>query len=327
MVRGMRESISTLTLPVNDFRLTNWLANTTSSDYQETLAPWGVDVQALRTARLLGGLEGEIRVLEEDDDLVAVLRTHQLKWDEEILGRPVICIDAMAGGNIEEKHRLLSRVVVTLRPGQGLLTARIRGDDYPSMHALESVGFRVTDSRNIFLKDFSQDREPTSITEPRSGFIQPYNPTDMKMRATLTRLGTNALRHSRIYNDPSVPRERADYFYEALTERFLDDPDTLVYVATVDDEHVGFVVGKEDADVHEAGGVKLGYLWLITVDEVHMGKGLGLALYQTFEQAMRDKVTLLEAGAQTHNYTVLNIFTRANLKPVSSLVTFHAWIE
>ncbi len=323
----MRESFETLSAPVSDFRLSNWLATTESSDYQEALAPWGVDVAALRIARLLGGAQGEVGVMEKDGELEAILRTQNLDWDEAVLGMPVIRVGGMAGGDIEERRQLLSRVVVTLRPGRGLLTARVRGDDYTSMHALEGAGFRVADSMNIFLKDLNKRDSSSDIIEPSVGEIVEYDRDDERTRAELARLGAESFRHSRIYNDPRMPRERADYFYKALTERFLDDQGSTVFVAKVDDKPVGFVIGKEDEGLSEAGGLQLGYLWLITVDEQYSGHSLGVALYQAFEHKMRDRVRLLEVGTQTHNYSALNIYTRAGLKLVSSIVTFHAWIE
>jgi ribosomal protein S18 acetylase RimI-like enzyme len=323
----MLESYETLTAPVKDFRLNNWLATTESSDYQEALEPWGVDIPALRIARLLGGTNGEIRVLEKNGELEAILRTQKMDWDEAVLGMPVIRVDGMAGGGIEERRQLLSRAVVTLRPGRGLLTARVRGDDYSSMHALEGAGFRVADSMNIFLKDFGKSDVQQKMTKPKVGEIVEYNPDDEAMRAALSRLGADSFRHSRIYNDPRMPRERADHFYKTLTERFLDNRGSTVFVAKVDDKPVGFVIGKEDEKLGQAGGLQLGYLWLIMVDEKFSGQGLGVALYQAFEQKMRERVQLLEVGTQTHNYSALNIYTRAGLKLVSSIVTFHAWIE
>ena len=212
--------------------------------------------------------------------------------------------------------------------GVKLLICRVAYNDFSSLHALEEVGFRVVDAMNIFLWKCHGTTPGgyRSFVTTGAALVSPLEKSDWSAQQAVREIARSAFRYSRLKNDPRFFDAQIKSFHERLLDSFLEKEESLILVARIDDELVGFALGARDHDLSRHLSHPLGYLWLIAVDEMYAKRGVGQNLLGAFLQSFCRQVHFIEVGTQINNYSALNLYARNGLKLVSSLVTMHLWL-
>lgn len=95
-------------------------------------------------------------------------------------------------------------------------------NDISSIHAAESLGFRLMDVRSTFRLDLPRPAQP----EP-DWVIRTASPQDLP---ALLHVSTGIFQNARFYRDPHFPAPRVDAMYNRWLENHFLHPDTCVWV-------------------------------------------------------------------------------------------------
>jgi ribosomal protein S18 acetylase RimI-like enzyme len=308
-----------------DEALLQFVAKDSRTQYQDYLRQKGIDPGPLFRARVAGA---DVCIVSRNGDkgYDGVVAVKDLEWDAGVFGHKVGRVEHIAAEDRDTRNTLLDGALEWCRDrGIRMVSARIHGAAYPTLHSLQEKGFYLVDSMNIFLGHRGEmvvggDKEDADVQ-----FI-PLQQSDADQKESLSELAGQAFRETRIANDPLVPVDVRDRFYRSLTDTLLSGNGVGVY-AMLEDDVAGFAVGDRDEADSVTLGVGLGYLWMIAVDERFAGHGLGRRLFQRFRREYHQSAEWLEVGTQIHNTAALNIYSGSGLRQVSSLHTLHRWIE
>ncbi len=85
--------------------------------------------------------------------------------------------------------------------------------------------------------------------------------------------------------------EVADGFPEPVDEAFrraLDDPDTVIYLGTIDGVTLGFILGRSEPLLPQAGGERIGSIRLVFTEPEAREVGVGEAMREAILDHLRD---------------------------------------
>jgi ribosomal protein S18 acetylase RimI-like enzyme len=311
--------------PFTDEALLQYVADNSQTQYQDYLRQKSIDPGPLFRARVAGA-DTCIVSRNGDKGYDGVVAMKDLEWDAEVFGHKVGRLEHIAAEDRDTRNTLLDGALEWCRDrGIRMVSARIHGAAYPTLHSLQEMGFYLVDSMNIFLGHREEMQASEAKEETRIQFY-PLQQADTVQKDLLAELAGHAFQETRIVNDPLVPFDVRDRFYRSLTDTLLSGNGVGVY-AMLEDDVAGFAVGDRDEADSVTLGVGLGYLWMIAVDERFAGHGLGRRLFQRFRHEYHQTAEWLEVGTQIHNTAALNIYRSSGLRQVSSLHTLHKWIE
>jgi len=313
------------TARANGDSLDLFLERTRSSDYQEYLGGMGYAVDRMRQVRFSTDDPMQLYQIRGDSETIqAVGRISPLAWDSEVLKFPVARIDVVAGTDGVSSAKVIRAMTEQAdRSGVRMLTARVRGDDFPTLHALEHHGFRLMDTLTVFLLDRNRPLPFSPKPMPDGVSIEPLNPEDRDKRRILQEIAAESFRSSRVMNDPGITPSQASRFFRRMSEDLLNHPGALSLVALNEGHPVGFAVGQRDDGLSSAIGRNIGYLWLIGVASQAAGRGVGGALLRRFAADFLRRFDLLEIATQSCNLEAMNLYVRHRLPVVATSATLH----
>lgn len=262
-----------------------------------------------------------------EGEVCAFINARFLPWDSARLGVRCGRIDLLWAESEQRMINLvegLHQVVERMRQdGVQFCDCRISIPSYRLIYMVEEMGFRLTDVLNIYL---STEAPLVEAAGANFRFQIVSNATLTKDQiAQAVGFGKGAFLFSRLYQDERIEIEKSHRFYQDLLETFLNDQTSYVELALDSAGKVaGFVIGRF---INAGQGVNRSCLWLIAIDPVLRGKGLGRTLLASFLTGMHKRYDSVEIGTQVNNLSANALYCHAGLRLVANVASFHRWFS
>lgn len=227
-------------------------------------------------------------------------------FDSEVLGFPVAKIISInAHESSFDADKVIQELIKDLRAKKiYYATCRVDSANFFLTHALERAGFILVDGFLSFekiLEDIPEDRQ----IEIRVGRKE-----DLK---SLGHLGCKVFFLNRLYNDPFIPREKADSFYSRWTQNcLLGKAADLVLIFQDKRRILGFVALQ-----------KKGHIPLIGVDSEYRGRGIAKKLIKaSFPYFLKWNNKIVTISTQLSNIAAIRAYTSCGFSATYSKFSF-----
>jgi len=228
----------------------------------------------------------------------------ELSFDTEILERKTarLTIESQPG-DISQMTELIKTIVKDFRKRElEYVITRIKADDFPTIHALESQGFNLVDGF-IALELKVDKSEP--VSNIREGVIEDA--------LILQEIAALSFSQTRFYNDSQIKKYQADKIYsEWIRNSILKKVADLVLVFVEKDKVYGFVTIKKNGNIP-----------LIAVSKEKQGMGIGkLLIRAALNKLFEWDVKFSSIETQMTNVAALRTYISCGYKITDSFATF-----
>lgn len=183
-------------------------------------------------------------------------------------------------------------------------TYRVGANNFPLIHSLEKSGFVLVDG----LISLDADISNMEIRE-RTNEIREASKNDLKELTDMT-LGLYLI--SRIYNDPLIPKKKADNFYKKWVENSLSGKVADMVLVWYEKKLLGYITLQ-----------KKGQIPLIGVSREAQGRGIAKKLIKaSFVKFKEWGVGVVKIETQMGNIPALRVDIDCGFKIVDSFLTF-----
>jgi ribosomal protein S18 acetylase RimI-like enzyme len=239
---------------------------------------------------------------ENDDDNPC----EELPWDTQFFGLRV----ARVRGHTLTPARAADIDQWSRRTGTSRLYFLANADDPATTRAAEDAGFHLAEIR------MTLDREVERALPPVAPPVRHYAPADLP---ALRDLGRTSYTDSRFYQDPRIPREKADEFFDLWTQKLTRESPAGVLVAEVGGQVAGYVA----CDTSPADP-RTGKIVLIAVDAAARGQGLGRALVESaVAWSAARGLARVEVVTQGRNVPAQRLYQRCGFVTQSVQLQYH----
>jgi len=217
---------------------------------------------------------------------------------------------------------LLATVRQRLRGSIECLLHRVDVDDYATMAALQTQGFRLVDTTISFIRG-REFRPYLRRRFRRPCPVRPYRDEDWPAVEAIARQSHFG---GRLYNDPRFARPRVDALYLEWVRRccqrdFADE----VIVALRHDHIGGFLSYQFQRGLYEAARIRLVGRGLLAVGPEHRGLALELIRGASLSEVRAD---FLQCDIHLENLDLLGLYGRALRMDVAHIQhVFHGWLD
>jgi dTDP-4-amino-4,6-dideoxy-D-galactose acyltransferase len=182
------------------------------------------------------------------------------------------------------------------------VTTRINATDFPTIHALESQGFRLVDGYIVLEANVAGGELSNNI---REGTL-----SDL---AKLREIAGSSFSRTRFYNDPQIKKHQADKLYsEWVKNCVLKKAADLVLVWDENGAIIGFTSIKKN-----------GNIVLVAVSTNQQGKGVGkLLIKAALEKFFEWGIKSSSIETQMTNIPALRTYNSCGYKITDSYITF-----
>lgn len=224
-------------------------------------------------------------------------------FSTEILGFRVAKIE-----NVESLESVADVTGDLIKNNVYYATHRVNANNFPLIHAMEKSGFVLVDG----LISLDADIANIEIRE-RINEIREANKNDLKELTDMT-LGLYSV--TRIYNDPLIPKDKADDFYKKWVENSLSGKVADLVLVWYEKKVLGYVTLQ-----------KKGQIPLIGVSREAQGRGIAKKLINSsFTKFKEWGVTVVKIETQMGNIPALRVDIDCGFKIVDSFLTFR-WVN
>ncbi|MCX7016261.1 MAG: GNAT family N-acetyltransferase [Candidatus Sumerlaeota bacterium] len=201
------------------------------------------------------------------------------------------------------------------------LSARIDGDEYDNLRALEDWGFRPIDC-SLKLGATILAESPIAPADAR---VRRYKPAD---RDDVIRIAGSFHNKNHFYNDDALSRAATDALFRSWTERSLDRLASHIFVVENGDGRVaGFVTYLVNRPLNERLGMRLAVLDYICLDPEAQGRSLGLALTGQSLADLSGEFDQVELRTSHNNYPALACYMKYGFRVLCSDWVLHRSVE
>jgi len=203
------------------------------------------------------------------------------------------------------------------------LDCRVDGRDWPSVHLLESYGFRCVDCSLKLARRLDDLLSGPAAPEPAGIEVRLFEPPDLD---ALQQIAARSHEHNHFYNDPHLGRERASALFQEWIRRCTMGVAAFILVATdADARLVGFVTVLSNAALTRVVGVSIGIIDYIVVDRDQAGRGIGRILLQAALRSLARDHQWVELRTSQENYRAVSFYCAAGFNLIGSDFVFHRW--
>jgi ribosomal protein S18 acetylase RimI-like enzyme len=232
----------------------------------------------------------------------------ELPWDTQFFGLRV----ARVRGHTLTPARAAAIEAWSRRTGTSRLYFLAAADDPATLRAAEAAGFHLAEIRMTF------ERELGDIVPLAPSHVRPYTPADLP---ALRELARKSYTDSRFYQDPRIPRDKADELFDLWTQRLARESPAGLLVA----ETAGRVAGYVACDASPADE-RTGRIVLIAVEEAARGQGLGRELVESaIAWAAARGLARMEVVTQGRNVPAQRLYQRCGFVTRSVQLQYHKW--
>lgn len=262
---------------------------------------------------------GTVLVGEEKGELVGFVSASRLDWDSKHFGVEMARIEHLVAEDaypksFDIKLALLSGLLKeTLQKHFQHLTAKVHTEDISSVHALESKGFRIMDTRVSYALDLHKGY--THARRYLSQFdnqyvVREFRESDLKHLKRIARESyvTGRIATDRFHADPSLPKEKSDELYVQWIVNSCRGLADIVFVAEIDGIPVGYSTYKILKSLNRKIGKKFVLAEIGAVAPSARRKGVYRNLISSALDWLAERVDIVERGTQIGNYVVQKVW-------------------
>jgi hypothetical protein len=267
-----------------------------------------------------------IILAEENNKFLGLLAGGKLEWDSKHFGVEIGNIKYLfASGDYVEKKQLSRELIeqFTKTSNLQLVIARSHTEDTSLIHALEESSFQLMDTlvtHNFDFKNRVAEFEEKCKIEPLK------NETPELKKIAKTCFSESKVSTDHFHADHRLDEIKSDALYEKWIEEASKDKDTVVLVAKIDNQPVGFITGKINHQFNRFSNKKIGILVLSGVSPEYRQAQVYTSMIHATLRWFSDKVDIAELGTQIGNYSVQRVWPKFGTKIVRSQNTWHMWI-
>ncbi len=247
-------------------------------------------------------------------------------WDTEHFGFPFATIESLLTAPAGRERQLA--VAGKLLESFGdwcssekvrFVSTRVPALDLAVIHALEDAGFRFIESW-VYNK-FDLARVP-EVPEPPA--LRLSVPGDMDV---MLEYSTSAFATQRFHADGKFDPAKADSLYRKWIETAFHDPNQLIAVLESEGKPKAFMVYYK-SDLREYVGRQFAMWKMALLDPASRGKGLGTQFFAALARHHAGEgLDVIDSGLSLRNLASLNLHNKNQFKVVSTIATFHKWME
>lgn len=252
-----------------------------------------------------------------------------LEWDSRILEVPAGRLEPLVSKGSYGERRTVNRELLTFavngcrRAGIRHLTVRAAAEDLCAIHSLQEAGFELIDGIQTFGMPIGDERL-AKVTSPgiTIGLFEPWQ------LAGIRKLARTAYRLDRFHADPELDHSKADQLHEEwVVNSCIGTAADAVFVASRDQQVLGFVTVKLDSELLKWTTVKLATIVLVAIAEEARGAGVGKAITVEALNWMRQKgVQFARVGTQLSNVTAGRLYENSGFRLTGVSLTLRRMI-
>ena len=248
-------------------------------------------------------------------------------WDTDHFGFPYAIVDRAITGDLPYEHKLATVIALFRRFDDWCRASNIRfvsmrapASDLAIVHALERSGFDYIESwvYNTFtLKHLGAP--PAGTSELRLA-----GPADCDH---MVRWSAGAFATQRFHADHRFDRDKAESVYAKWIRTSFADPGQQVLALDIDGAPAAFMVYSK-SDLSDLLGAKFAMWKLAVVNPSQRGRGLGAEFFTALlHHHRKEGLDVVESGVSIRNLASLNLHNKMRFKILSTILTFHRWLE
>jgi hypothetical protein len=268
-----------------------------------------------------------VTAFSSSGEILGVLLFKLSQWDTEHFGYNVVVIDSVItrelgyDRKLEVTNALLEQFHVWCQATDvRFVSARVPALDLPVVHSFEHWGFRYIESWIYNKYDLNR------VDELR---ITPY---ELRLVRTddygvMLHYSKGAFITQRFHADSHIPQHKADSLYEKLILTAFRDPHQEILVLDVENKPVAFMIYYEN-DLRQYFGLQFAMWKMAVIDTANRGHRLGTNFFiALLHYHRKDDLDVVDSGLSMRNLASLTLHNKLNFKVISTLVTFHKWLE
>lgn len=173
---------------------------------------------------------------------------------------------------------------------------------------------------NAFLTDIN-----VQLTKDLStGFIKSIEPGEVyesyHRDENVLRIAHHAFKHSRFFNDPNLPLDKAKVIYVHWAENAFNKPGRYYSITKNQGVTTGFILFSLDQEL------SIATIELIAVDEQYRGLGVGKKLISGMESFISQRnIGKIKVGTQIDNASAIRFYTSCGFIYTTCNAIYHYW--
>lgn len=196
------------------------------------------------------------------------------------------------------------------------LSIRVASDDFSSIHAFESCGFKLMDNLVAYIMT-----KNTKIVLPKAKRWFTVKEITKKDLAAAGNLLADRCIFGHYSFDPSIPPLKVKNMYKSwLKSKFNDRKNNDIFIAKRNGRIVGCSLFSSDALLKKYTGLKIMHRGIMAVESSASGCLFALANANIEKRRSMD---LVEFETQTYNYNMMYIMQKLGMRLIRSRYTFH----
>ncbi len=243
------------------------------------------------------------------------------KWDQEAFGIKMAIIGYItAAGDYAEalaiKKKLLDAAIKYLKSNDVKhVSVRVEANDFSSIHALESYGFKIMDNLAAYI---SKNKTAIFPDTGRWFIIKKIGKDDLEAAGDLL-ADRVVLGHYAV--DPGIHYLKIRGMYKKwLKAKYNDLKNNDIFVAKRGNDIVGCSLLSFNVLLKKCTGLQSLHRALVAVKP--SAAGCFFALFNAQMRKRRD-MDFFEFETQTYNYNMMNMIQRLNMRLIRCRYTFH----
>ncbi len=231
------------------------------------------------------------------------------RWLADILERPAFRLAApgVGAGQLAEQMAGLSR------DSDAFFYAKLPTAEVAACIELSNAGFAVIDTAMTL--DWAGLQPAVAAATVQVGPVQPHQ------ASALVTIAESCFLWSRFHLDPQLPRRMANLIKRRWIENYVNGSrGSALYAAVLDGEVAGFLAVIEST----VNGVPAASIDLVGVAPQFQGRGVGVALVDTFLRDWEPRAKALRVGTQAANIRSLRLYESRGFRISESNYVLHA---
>jgi RimJ/RimL family protein N-acetyltransferase len=278
--------------------------------------------------KFLAGRDSEcVQALSSSSELQGLLAFKLSRWDTDHFGYNVALIDTVA---VKESDYFRQREIAdallkefikwcqihTIR----FISVKVPALNLPVVHSFENHGFHFYEAW-IFNKF---DHKKLDIEKGSPYSLRFAQEEDFKLMLNFSK---GAFSSHRFFADPHIPYHKADSLYTKWIRSSIEDSNQKILTLDFDNKPVAFMTFYEN-DLSQYFDLKFAMWKMAVLDPTCRGKGFGTDFFISLMFHHRQNgLDITDSGISMRNVSSLNLHTKLNFKFISTLVTFHKWLD
>ncbi len=286
--------------------------------------------------------------------VVGMVSLAPLPWETKILGIPMGTLKHLvvapptasysASSDLAD-YLLKAATQRAVEQGFHSLLCKVYTDDIPSIHTLESNGFRLVDTLLDFIYDYRKATKapPTPVgvwpvlseaegsPNPASGrgdegvHVRLATPEDEASLLDLARISF-ANHFGRFHSDPGISRDDATNIYVEWIRSCARGYADWILLVEIDGKLAGYSAWKKPSAREKALPVRVGHYSIAAVHPDYSGRGLFSILTQSGMELLAGTADVIEGPTHINNYPVQRGYANLRWRIGDAHHSFQKWL-